>query len=68
MDRLLTANEVLTLTGYKSRSTLWRKVRGRAFPPPVKLDGVAIRWKEGEVRTWIEDAPIQSYGTKDRSA
>jgi len=63
MDRLLTANQVLEMTGYRSRTTLWRKVRGKVFPAPVKLDGVALRWREHEVADWINQAPVQSYGT-----
>lgn len=62
MDRLLTANEVLVVTGYKSRTTLWRKVRDEIFPAPVKLDGIAIRWRERDVQAWIDKAPLQTYG------
>jgi predicted DNA-binding transcriptional regulator AlpA len=32
-DRLLTAGDVLALTGYRSRTTLWRKVRAGGFSP-----------------------------------
>jgi len=61
MDRLLSASEVLSITGYRSRTTLWRKVRDELFPAPVKLNGVTLRWRENEIREWIKDAPIQSY-------
>ena len=50
------------MTGYRSRATLWRKVRGRMFPAPVKLHGNALRWKEEDIQDWIEDAPVQNYG------
>ncbi len=62
MTRLLTTKEVLSMTGYRSRATLWRKVRGRVFPAPVKLHGNALRWKEEDIQDWIEDAPVQNYG------
>ena len=61
MNRLLTATEVLSVTGYKSRTTLWRKVRARAFPAPVKLTGSALRWRADEVQAWIDEAPRQDY-------
>ena len=66
-NRLLTADEVLELTGYKSRVTLWRKVRSQVFPAPVKLNGFAIRWRETDVKSWIDEAPIQTYGAAHRS-
>ena len=68
MERMITANQVLDLTGYKSRTTLWRKVRANAFPAPVKLDGTALRWREVDVKNWVEQAPVQSYGATDCSA
>ena len=49
MARLITAKQVLDLTGYKSRTTLWRKVRAKVFPAPVKLPGDAVRWREQEI-------------------
>jgi len=41
--RLLTAAEVLNLTGYKSRTTLWRRVKAGQFPAPVALSSHATR-------------------------
>jgi prophage regulatory protein len=63
MDRLLSTRDVLSITGYRSRTTLWRKVRDRLFPAPVKLNGVTLRWREAEIREWIADSPVQSYPT-----
>ena len=62
MERLLTANQVLHVTGYKSRTTLWRKVRAELFPAPIKLNGIAVRWREQDVQAWIENSPVQTYG------
>lgn len=61
MAKLITAQQVLELTGYRSRTTLWRKVRANVFPPPVKLPGDAVRWREQEVHDWIDGAPRQTY-------
>ena len=35
--KLLTAKEVLVMTGYKSRTTLWRRVKSGEFPAPIAL-------------------------------
>ena len=61
MERLLSAKEVLSLTGYRSRTTLWRKVRAQCFPAPVKLNEFTIRWREQDIQNWIDGAPQQSY-------
>ena len=36
-----------------SAATLWRKVRGGEFPPPVKLGPAIAAWKVSEIRAWI---------------
>ncbi len=61
MDRLMTAQEVLAVTGYRSRTTLWRKVKAERFPAPIKLGGTAVRWKRGEVEAWIAGEPRRSF-------
>ena len=36
-----------------SAPTLWRKVKNKTFPAPVKLSERITAWKVGEVRAWI---------------
>jgi len=62
---LITAKEVLKLTGYKSRTTLWRRVRAGDFPKPVALSSHSTRWKKTEVEDWIEALPEIQYGQVD---
>ncbi len=62
-ETLLTCRQVLELTGYRSRVTLWRKVRAGEFPPPVALSTHAIRWPHSDVMAWIADLPRQDYRT-----
>lgn len=38
-----------------SKSTLWRRVRARTFPVPVKLSERITVWSAEEVRMWIEN-------------
>lgn len=46
-----------------SAATLWRKVKDRTFPAPVKLSERITAWKVEEVRAWIEN-PTHHRGTK----
>lgn len=36
-----------------SKSTLWRKVKARMFPAPVKLSAGITAWRAEDVRRWI---------------
>ena len=65
IDRLLTVKDVLALTGYRSRTTLWRKVKAGGFPPPRKDGSASVRWRASDVKGWIERLPAQTY--RDRS-
>lgn len=38
-----------------SKSTLWRQVRARAFPSPVKLSAGVTAWRAEDVRRWITE-------------
>ena len=60
--KLLTAKEVLVMTGYKSRTTLWRRVKSGEFPAPIALSANATRWKREEVEAWVEALPTIGYG------
>lgn len=59
--KLISAKEVLKLTGYKSRTTLWRRVRAGDFPKPIALSSNSTRWKSSEVEDWINDLPEMDY-------
>jgi predicted DNA-binding transcriptional regulator AlpA len=38
-----------------SKSTLWRQVRARSFPSPVKLSARVTAWRAEDVRRWIAE-------------
>ncbi len=48
---LLRLPAVLRTTGL-GRSTLYRLISERAFPPPVKLARRAVAWRQEEVQQW----------------
>ena len=50
LDTLLTSAEVLKITGYKSRSTIWRKVKAGEFPQPVAEHADNALEQEGHPR------------------
>ena len=37
-----------------SAATLWRKVRAKSFPAPVRLGDAITAWKVGDVRQWLQ--------------
>lgn len=41
-----------------SKSTLWRQVRARSFPSPVKLSAGVTAWRAEDVRQWIADHSV----------
>ncbi|MBN9206131.1 helix-turn-helix transcriptional regulator [Methylibium petroleiphilum] len=38
-----------------SKSTLWRQVRARSFPSPVKLSARVTAWRAEDVWRWISE-------------
>jgi len=42
-----------------SASTLWRRVRDRSFPAPVKLSAGVTAWRVEDVRVWMKNQPAQ---------
>ncbi len=49
---LLTADEVAAMLNVSER-TLWRLLSGGKVPKPVRF-GRSTRWRDSEVREWIE--------------
>ena len=47
-DRLLRLSEVQARCGL-SRSSVYRKMRDRFFPEPLKVGVRAVRWRESEI-------------------
>ena len=58
---LLTADEVLRRSGYKSRSSLYRLIRQNRCPAPVSIGGNQIRWRSQDIETWLNALPLRTY-------
>ena len=41
-----------------SKSTLWRRIRARSFPEPVKLSVRVTAWRAEDIRAWIEQQAL----------
>ncbi len=56
-EQLLTSDDVQSLTGIKSRVTLWRKSRDEndEFPRPYRIGNHFTRWKMSEIQKWIDE-------------
>ena len=71
-DRLLRVADVMDLTGL-SRVTIHRLRKAGAFPEPLRVSPRAIRWRDSEIRRWMEmqpranDVPMDS-GARLRTA
>ena len=58
---LLTIDDVMRLTGYKSRSSIYRLVRCARCPSPVVIGGGRVRWRSSEIERWLRSLPTQTY-------
>lgn len=55
-ERLLRITDVCHVTGL-GRSTVYAKIKNEEFPPPVRVHGTCVAWKESEVNAWIASLP-----------
>lgn len=58
---LLTIEDVLRMTGYKSRSSVLRLVKQQRLPAPVVVGGGRVRWRASEIDQWLNSLPTQTY-------
>ena len=63
VDRLITANEVLTLCSF-SHSELYRRQKLLGFPACVKLGPRATRWRLFDVLEWQRAQFLKSWTAK----
>jgi len=60
-DQLLTVADVLNVTGFKSRTTLYRRARSGSFPCPCHIGAGKIRWRSGDVEDWLNALQQRRY-------
>lgn len=54
LPELLTIRELAKVLKLSPRS-IWRLVRNRQLPSPIRIGG-SIRWRVGDVSSWINEA------------
>ncbi|MBS0984891.1 helix-turn-helix transcriptional regulator [Acetobacter thailandicus] len=59
---LLTIDDVLRMTGYRSRSSIYRLMKRSQIPLPIMVGGGRVRWRSGDIEHWLKSLPAQSYG------
>ena len=62
--KLLSLEDVKALTG-ASRDSIYRWMRSRGFPRPIKLGLKSNRWLESEVLEWVASLPRAQIGGSD---
>ncbi|WP_145476083.1 helix-turn-helix transcriptional regulator [Yersinia similis] len=60
---LIRLPEVLKRTGF-SRPLVYKLLKQKRFPPPIKIGGWAIAFVESEVNDWIEQQIAHSRENK----
>ena len=56
IPKLITRFDVERITGF-STSTVYRLMRRGEFPLPIRIGGRAVRWREADVRAYLESRP-----------
>ena len=52
-DRLLRRREVEAMVGF-GHSMIYKKMASGDFPQPLKIGSKSVRWRERDVREWID--------------
>lgn len=52
---LLTMSQVLQLTGFKSRTTIYNRLKKQCMPQPCSVGLGKIRWREKDIAEWIDN-------------
>lgn len=53
-SNLLTMKQVMTMTGFKSRTTVYRRLASKNLPPPVLVGLGRLRWRERDIVNWVD--------------
>ena len=65
--RMLRVADVIDRTGL-SRTTIWRKVRASAFPPPLRLGENSVGWPEAVINEWLDSRPYVAWAPSSETA
>lgn len=63
-NRLVSMDAVLSVLPTKNRQTLYRWIKDGLFPPPLKIAGAMIAFRESEIVEWLNTRPRALGGDK----
>lgn len=53
---LLPLHDVISMTSL-SKPTIYRAIRAKGFPAPVKISARRVAWKRDDIDAWLRAAP-----------
>lgn len=59
-NNLLTMKQVMQIAGFKSRTTIYRRMQLKCMPEPCQIGLGRIRWRERDIATWVAKLPSRS--------
>lgn len=54
-NNLLTMRQVMLIAGFKSRTTVYRRMQLKCMPEPCQIGLGRIRWRERDIADWVEN-------------
>lgn len=59
--KIYRVKEVLFITSFGSRTTLWRAVKSGRFPAPHIISANRVGWFDSDVDQWAKSLPVRDY-------
>ena len=53
-NNLLTMKQVMNLAGFRSRTTVYRRLELKCMPQPCQIGLGRLRWRERDIAAWID--------------
>lgn len=53
-NNLLTMKQVMYLAGFKSRTTVYRRMQLNCMPQPCQIGLGRLRWRERDIAVWVD--------------
>lgn len=57
---LLSMRQVQAALNIRSRSTIYDMVARKALPPPCVINRRGLRWRESDIRSWIDNLQMRN--------
>jgi len=51
---LLTMKQVMTIAGFKSRTTIYRRMQLNCMPQPCQIGLGRLRWRARDIANWVD--------------